>query len=160
MSLPKEVKHLDKLRLSSIGSINLKTSELLGINKIEISTQGDVYLESLPNDIFIENLENFIPESVNIIADRYSRMVYVESSIPISKNLNIENKTGEVYLNLPIDNYNMNFNLNSSHGINFENKDNNNSNMNKFEGSLNEIKDKNITYNVTVDSNTIDINKN
>lgn len=160
LSLPKEVKHLEKLRLSSIGDINLKTSELLGINNVEVSTQGNVYLESLPNDIFIEDVESFIPESVNIISDRYSRMVYVESSIPISKKLNIENKTGEVHLNLPIDNYNMNFNLNSLNGINFENKDNNGSNMNKFEGSLNEIKDKKITYNVTVDSNTIDINKN
>ncbi|WP_338658592.1 DUF4097 family beta strand repeat-containing protein [Paraclostridium sordellii] len=160
LSLPKEVKHLEKLRLSSIGDINLKTSELLGINNVEVSTQGNVYLESLSNNIFIEDVENFIPESVNIIADRYSKMVYVESSIPISKNFNIENKTGEVYLNLPIYNYNMNFNLNSLNGINFENKDNNSSNMNKFEGSLNEIKNKNITYNVTVDSNTIDINKN
>lgn len=160
LSLPKEIKHLEKLRLSSIGDINLKTSELLGINNVEVSTQGNVYLESLPNDIFIEDVESFIPESVNIISDRYSRMVYVESSIPISKKLNIENKTGEVHLNLPIDNYNMNFNLNSLNGINFENKDNNGSNMNKFEGSLNEIKDKKITYNVTVDSNTIDINKN
>lgn len=159
--LPKEIKNLENLTISSNGSINLKASEILGIKNINISTTSDVYLQSMPDDVFIENVENFIPDSFNIIATRYAGTINIESSIPLAKKLNIDNKNGITYLNLPTDYYNTEFNLNASQNINFEDENYKNKEpMKKFNGSLKQHKENEFKYNVDVKSQEINIGIN
>lgn len=165
ISLPKEVKQLESLKISSTGNLNLKMSELLGIKNIDISTQNNVHIESMPDDIFIDNVANFIPESCNIIASRYSPSINIESNVPIAKNLNIDNKSGSVYIDLPTDYYNINFDLNTSNGIYYDennNYDNHNYNesdasMKKFEGSFREAKENEMKYSVNISSDQINL---
>ncbi|WP_250675036.1 DUF4097 family beta strand repeat-containing protein [Paraclostridium ghonii] len=159
--LPKEIKNLENLTISSNGSINLKSSEILGIKNINISTTSDVYLQSMPDDVFIENVENFIPDSFNIIATRYAGTINIESSIPVAKKLNIDNKNGITYLNLPTDYYNTEFNLNASQNINFEDENYKNKEpMKKFNGSLKQHKENEFKYNVDAKSQEINIGIN
>ena len=161
--LPKESKKLENLKISSMGTINLKVSELLGIKNIDISTQDSVYIESTPDDIFVDNIESFIPESINIItSSRDFDTIDIKSNIPIAKNLNIDNKSGNVYLDLPVDRYNIHFDLNSLKGIHFDNENQeveSDKLINKFEGSFREQKENELTYNVYVNSDNINVYK-
>ncbi len=161
--LPKESKKLENLKISSMGTINLKVSELLGIKNIDISTQDSVYIESTPDDIFVDNIESFIPESINIItSSRDFDTVDIKSNIPIAKNLNIDNKSGNVYLDLPVDRYNIHFDLNSLKGIHFDNENQeveSDKLINKFEGSFRDQKENELKYNVYVNSDNINVYK-
>ncbi|MDU1538992.1 MAG: DUF4097 family beta strand repeat-containing protein [Paeniclostridium sordellii] len=161
--LPKESKKLENLKISSMGTINLKVSELLGIKNIDISTQDSVYIESTPDDIFVDNIESFIPESINIItSSRDFDTIDIKSNIPIAKNLNIDNKSGNVYLDLPVDRYNIHFDLNSLKGIHFENENQeveSDKLINKFEGSFRDQKENELKYNVYVNSDNINVYK-
>ena len=161
--LPKESKKLENLKISSMGTINLKVSELLGIKNIDISTQDSVYIESTPDDIFVDNIESFIPESINIItSSRDFDTIDIKSNIPIAKNLNIDNKSGNVYLDLPVDRYNIHFDLNSLKGIHFDNENQeveSDKLMNKFEGSFRDQKENELKYNVYVNSDNINVYK-
>ncbi|MEG2788999.1 MAG: DUF4097 family beta strand repeat-containing protein [Romboutsia sp.] len=167
ISLPKEVKQLDSLKISSTGNLDLKASELLGIKTVDISTQSDIYIESMPDDMFIDSVGSFIPETCNIIADRCSPTIHIQSNIPIAKNLNIDNKSGNVYIDLPTDYYNINFNLNTLNGIYYDENngyDNqgyneNNTPMKKFEGSFREAKENEAKYNVNINSDEINLIK-
>lgn len=161
--LPKESKNLENLKISSMGTINLKVSELLGVKNIDISTQGSLYIESTPDDIFVDNIESFIPESIDIItSSRDIHTIDIKSSIPIAKNLNIVNKSGYVYLDLPTDHYNIHFNLNSLRGIHFDNENQDVESdklINKFEGSFRDQKENELKYNVYVNSDNINVYK-
>lgn len=161
--LPKESKKLENLKISSTGTINLKVSELLGIKNIDISTQDSVYIESTPDDIFLDNIESFIPESINIItSSRDFDTIDIKSNIPIAKNLNIDNKSGNVYLDLPTDRYNIHFDLNSLRGIHFDNENQDVESdklINKFEGSFRDQKENELKYNVYVNSDNINVYK-
>ena len=161
--LPKESKKLENLKISSMGTINLKVSELLGIKNIDISTQDSVYIESTPDDIFVDNIESFIPESINIItSSRDFDTIDIKSNIPIAKNLNIDNKSGNVYLDLPVDRYNIHFDLNSLKGIHFDNENQeveSDKLINKFEGSFRDQKENELKYNVYVNSDNINVYK-
>ena len=161
--LPKESKKLENLKISSMGTINLKVSELLGVKNIDISTQGSLYIESMPDDVFVDNIESFIPESINIIiSNRDIHTIDIKSSIPIAKNLNIVNKSGHVYLDLPTDHYNIHFNLNSLRGIHFDNENQDVESdklINKFEGSFRDQKENELKYNVYVNSDNINVYK-
>lgn len=161
--LPKESKKLENLKISSTGTINLKVSELLGIKNIDISTQDSVYIESTPDDIFLDNIESFIPESINIItSSRDFDTIDIKSNIPIAKNLNIDNKSGNVYLDLPVDRYNIHFDLNSLRGIHFDNENQDVESdklINKFEGSFRDQKENELKYNVYVNSDNINVYK-
>ena len=161
--LPKESKKLENLKISSTGTINLKVSELLGIKNIDISTQDSVYIESTPDDIFLDNIESFIPESINIItSSRDFDTIDIKSNIPIAKNLNIDNKSGNVYLDLPVDRYNIHFDLNSLKGIHFDNENQDVESdklINKFEGSFRDQKENELKYNVYVNSDNINVYK-
>ncbi len=161
--LPKESKKLENLKISSMGTINLKVSELLGIKNIDISTQGSVYIESTPDDIFVDNIESFISEYINIItSSRDFDTIDIKSNIPIAKNLNIDNKSGNVYLDLPVDRYNIHFDLNSLKGIHFDNENQeveSDKLINKFEGSFRDQKENELKYNVYVNSDNINVYK-
>ncbi|EQK45976.1 hypothetical protein C671_1637 [[Clostridium] bifermentans ATCC 19299] len=158
ITLPKEVKSLENLTISSNGDINLKASEILGIKNINISTTAGVYLQSMPDDVFIENIENFIPETFNIIATKYSPSINIESTVPIAKKLNIDNKNGMTYLDLPTDKYNIEFNLNASENIYFEDEqDNNQEPMKKFNGTIKQNEENQNKYNVDIKSQIINI---
>ena len=161
--LPKESKKLENLKISSTGTINLKVSELLGIKNIDISTQDSIYIESTPDDIFLDNIESFIPESINIItSSRDFDTIDIKSNIPIAKNLNIDNKSGNVYLDLPVDRYNIHFDLNSLKGIHFDNENQDVESdklINKFEGSFRDQKENELKYNVYVNSDNINVYK-
>lgn len=157
--MPKEIKNLENLTISSNGDISLKASEILGIKNINISTTAGVYLQSMPDDVFIENVESFIPDSFNIIATKYSPTINIESTVPVAKKLNIDNKNGMTYLDLPIDYYNIEFNLNASQNINFEDENHNNKFMKKFNGSLKEYQENQSKYNADVKSQEINIGK-
>ena len=165
LSLPKKIKNLDTLNICSNGDVNLKTSEFLGIKNINISTTGGVYLNSEPNEIFIEDVEKFIPENFNITSSSYSIDVNISSSIPVAKNLNIDNKLGSTYLNLPTQRYNILFDLDASDNIYFNNNSDNEHNegnseqsstQNSFKGTLKENDGK--MYKVKVNSQDINLN--
>jgi hypothetical protein len=159
--LPTENKSLESLKISSMDNVNLTVREFLGIKNVNISTQSNVYIKSTPDDVFVDNIESFIPDSINIIADRASS-VDIQSNIPVAKNLNIDNKSGDVFLDLPIDYYNIYFNLNASQGLSFNNENQNSDNnklMNKFEGNLRDPKENEFKYNVYVKSDNINLVK-
>ncbi|MGL5712763.1 MAG: DUF4097 family beta strand repeat-containing protein, partial [Paraclostridium sp.] len=160
--LPKEVKNLESLNISSIGNINLKLNEILGIKDITVSTDGNLKIESMPDDIFIENLKNYIPETFNIINSRYGSDINIYTNSPIANNLVIDNKQGHININLPIEYYNINYKLLASEEI-FKDNENNDGEIDtpikQFEGTFREPKENEKQYNVNIKSSTINLIK-
>lgn len=163
ITLTKEVKSLEDLTVSSNSYVNLKLGEILGIKNVNISATEGVYLESMPDDIFAENLENILPNSINIMGLRYAPNINIESIVPVAKKLNIDNKNGTTYLNLPTERYNIKFSLESEQNINFnERKDDNDYNQEKestkkFNGTLRKYQENKNVYDVNVNSLEINI---
>ncbi|MGL5328171.1 MAG: hypothetical protein ACRDD7_02805 [Peptostreptococcaceae bacterium] len=117
ISLPKQIKDLDKLDIKSNGSIRLSVLELLGIKDVNIKANYlDIY--SNDEDIFIDNIENHIPQNINISNNKnYSGQMYIQADAAIANNLNIDAQNSYIDLDLPIKKYNTNFNLKTSDGI-------------------------------------------
>ena len=160
--LPNEIKSIKNLKLSSTDTISLKMSEILGIENVNISSGYDVNIESTPNDVLIDNVENYIPKQLNIIGNDELMNVYIDSDIPVAKNLNIINKSGHVNIDLPIDYYNIDFDLDSEQSINID--DNNDSNnqdnsIKEFKGRLSDTNKEGLNYTVNVKSQSIDIRR-
>lgn len=162
--LPKDIKYLKNLNISSLGNINLKLSEILGFEGVNISTDGSVYIDSMPDDIFIENIEKYIPKKFNIVSSRYGSDININTVAPIAENLMIDNKSGYVYMSLPIDYYNIKTKLVASEEISINEENDSEENTNKepikqFEGTFRDAKENEIQYNIDIKSSVINLKK-
>lgn len=147
ISLPKEVKELSKLDIKSRNYIQLSMSELLGIKDVHINSNS-INIYSDQNDIFIDNIESYIPNNIDINQNNndYGN-VDISTSIPVASNLSINAYKSNVYIDLPIEKYKINFNVKSSQQINIDDIMNKNiisendylkyNNTNELNGNLN-----------------------
>lgn len=171
----------------SIGNLNIKSSteitlsvgEMANIKNINLDGET-VYIHSGGEDVFVDNLDEKLPESIKITSSNADYgYINIETSRPIAKNLDISS-LGQTNLTLPLLNYKFNFNMKASSGINFDelknqekyyntsiakyfNDDNysdiDNENTRKvFEGFMNEeFSPETSVYNINVKSDSINM---
>ena len=170
ISLPNKVKELDNLEITSNNYIQLSISELLGIKDVKIRSNS-VNIYSNENDIFIDNIEEYIPNNMDIFNNSEYGNINVGVDIPVAKNLNIDAQKSNVNLDLPIGKYKINLDLKSLQNIDISNIFENNiinenerlkyENIRELNGNLNQNVDTlGKEYNVKVKSNDIDIYDN
>lgn len=115
LSLPNEVKNLNKLSISSQNYVSLQLGEILGIKEVNIYS-NDVYIES--DKYNLEDIEKYLPNKVNIKSNNLDNInINIESNLPISKNLTIDGYKSEVNLNLPLDRYKFKFDIKAYENI-------------------------------------------
>ena len=115
LSLPSEVKNLNKLSISSQDYVSLQLGEILGIKEVDIYC-GNVYIES--DKYNLEDIEKYLPNKVTIKCNNVDNSnINIESNLPISKNLSIDGYKSEVNLNLPLDRYKFKFNVKAYENI-------------------------------------------
>lgn len=115
LSLPSEVKNLNKLSISSQDYVSLQLGEILGIKEVDIYC-GNVYIES--DKYNLEDIEKYLPNKVTIKSNNLdNNNINIESNLPISKNLSIYGYKSEVNLNLPLDRYKFKFNVKAYENI-------------------------------------------
>ncbi|MCR8745065.1 DUF4097 domain-containing protein [Romboutsia lituseburensis] len=119
ISLPKKVKSLNDLNITSKNYIQMSVSELLGIKNINIIANS-VNIYSDEQDIFIDNIEEYLPENMDIIQtnNEYGDIT-INVDIPVAKNLVVNAKQSSTELDLPIEKYNINLDLKSIENIDF-----------------------------------------
>lgn len=116
LSLPNEVKNLNKLSISSQNYVSLQLGEILGIKEVNIYS-NDVYIES--DKYNLEDIEKYLPNKVTIKSNNLDNInINIESNLPISKNLTIDGYNSEVNLNLPLDKYKFKFDIKAYENIN------------------------------------------
>lgn len=121
LSIPKQVKELDTLNIKSQGMIRLAVLELLGIKDININS-NHLEIYSNDDDIFIDNIESYIPENIKIVNnDNHYGNIYIDTDIPIANNLDINAYGYEVSIDFPIERYNINTSLKASDIIGLDN---------------------------------------
>lgn len=162
--LPKDQKNLKNLNISSSGNINLKLSEILGFEGVNISTDGSLYIDSMPDDVFIENIEKYIPKKFNVVSSRYGSDININTIAPISEELRIDNKSGYVYMNLPIDYYNIKTKLTAVEEISINEDSSEDENISKepikqFEGTFRDAKENEKQYNIDIKASGINLKK-
>lgn len=115
ISLPEKFKDLNSLKIISKQQIYLSMAELIGIKNVSIeSSSVDIY--SNAKDIFIDNIEEYIPEKVNISKstnDSSNYGININTDIPVAKDLTINTYNLSVDLSLPIEKYKINFDIKS-----------------------------------------------
>ncbi len=80
--------------------------EIIGIKDISIvSNSTTIY--SNTNDKFIDNIESYIPNNLNITSD----YIDVTTDIPVANNLDITSYESVTNLDIPINKYKFNFNI-------------------------------------------------
>ncbi|WP_228110105.1 DUF4097 family beta strand repeat-containing protein [Terrisporobacter petrolearius] len=115
LSLPNEVKNLNKLSISSQNYVSLQLGEILGIKEVNIYS-NDVYIES--DKYNLEDIEKYLPNKVTIKSNNLDNInINIESNLPISKNLTIDGYKSEVNLNLPLDRYKFKFDIKAYENI-------------------------------------------
>lgn len=115
LSLPSEVKNLQKLNISSQNYVSIQLGEILGIKEVNIYC-GDVYIDS--DKYNLEDIEKYLPNKVTIKSNNLdNNTVSIDSNLPISRNLNIDGYKSEVNLNLPLDRYKFKFDINAYENI-------------------------------------------
>lgn len=138
ISLPNEVKNLKTLDIVSKEHIQLSMGELLGIENVNI-TSDSITIYSNDNDIFIDNIEKYIPNNVNLDIQSYGK-AHITTDIPVANNLNINGHDSKVELNIPINKYKFNVDMKASENIDLENSSNDDSENNivrEIKGTLN-----------------------
>ncbi|WP_042272962.1 hypothetical protein [[Clostridium] dakarense] len=138
ISLPNEVKNLKTLDIVSKEHIQLSMGELLGIENVNI-TSDSITMYSNDNDIFIDNIEKYIPNNVNLNIQSYGQ-AHITTEIPVANNLNINGHDSQVELNIPINKYKFNVDMKASENIDLENSSNDDSENNivrEIKGTLN-----------------------
>lgn len=138
ISLPNEVKNLKTLDIVSKEHIQLSVGELLGIENVNI-TSDSITIYSNDNDIFIDNIEKYIPNNVNLDIQSYGK-AHITTDIPVANNLNINGHDSKVELNIPINKYKFNVDMKASENIDLENSSNDDSENNivrEIKGTLN-----------------------
>lgn len=161
ISLPQKIKSLNKLDIISNGHIELSMGEIIGIKDINIvSNSTTIY--SNDNDKFIDNIENYIPNNLNITSDY---CIDVTTDIPIANNLNITSYDLVDNLDIPINKYKFNFNVkansidlyNLRERYNLDNDIYNNKNINEINDLLNKnLESLEKEYNINIKANNID----
>lgn len=168
ISLPKKIKNLNDLNIRSKNYIQMSVSELLGIKNVNIIANS-VNIYSDEQDIFIDDIENYIPQNVEInqSANEYGDIA-IRVDTPVAKNLVVNAKQSSTELDLPIDKYNVNLDLKSIESIDFseliERHKIDNNNIDKLQNSrelninLNDnLKNNEKEYKIQVKSNYISI---
>ncbi|MGL4914578.1 MAG: hypothetical protein ACRC3Y_19335 [Romboutsia sp.] len=166
ISLPNKVKNLESLDIASNNYIQLSMSELLGIKNVKI-TSNSVNIYSNENDIFIDNMEEHIPNNLDIF-QKNGKYGHIELNvdIPVAKNLNIDAQESNTNINLPIEKYKINLDLKSLQSISISNLIEKNiinenekykyENIRELKGNINQNLDSLETeYNVKIKSNGI-----
>lgn len=122
-----KVNRLENLNLISNSSIDLSTKSILGVKNVNIESESlDIY----PNDedVFINNIEEYIPENVNIKekigrSSNYDNEFNLHSNMPIAKHLDIEVPNSKVSLDIPVNKYKFNCDIKSKEVIEEFNND-------------------------------------
>ncbi|MDB8801697.1 hypothetical protein PN294_05745 [Romboutsia sp. 1001216sp1] len=142
ISLPKGMKTLKNLDIKSNGHIYLSTEELIGIDNVNIES-GGIEIYSAQNEIFVDDIEKFIPKTINITQNSNSSSnINIDTNIPVAKELNINAYNSSVYINIPSKNYNFSVDMKSISGINVSNMlidehYRNDENLKELKGTLN-----------------------
>ncbi|MEG0856538.1 MAG: DUF4097 family beta strand repeat-containing protein [Terrisporobacter sp.] len=115
LSLPNEIKKLEKMNITSQSHVSLELAQLLGIKNININCSG----ANISSDKYnLEEIEKYLPQKITINADNMSEdSISINSSMPISKNLIINGYKTDVYLNLPLDRFKFKFDIKAYNGI-------------------------------------------
>ena len=158
LSLPREVKNLKNMNITASNSISLQLNELLGIKNVTINcSELNIYSDTCN----INDVEKYIPDNITINSDNLSNgYVNISSTLPICKNLIVNGYKSSVDLNLPLDRYKFNFDLQALDSIelndymsniignNDKNKSDNNMEYNDEDtNNLNEVKEIKIIIN-------------
>lgn len=122
-----KVNRLENLNLISNSNIDLSTKSILGVKNVNIESESlDIY----PNDedVFINNIEEYIPENVNIKekigrSSNYDNEFNLHSNMPIAKHLDIEVPNSKVSLDIPVNKYKFNCDIKSKEVIEEFNND-------------------------------------
>lgn len=115
--IPNTIKDLKLLDLTSKTGLSLQLSQLFGIDEVNINSNN---IDISSDDSSFYDVEKYIPKKVTIKGDNLEDgSIVIESDTPISKNLIIDSYKSEVFLNLPLDKYNFNFNVVTYEGIEF-----------------------------------------
>ncbi len=131
--LPKEVKSMDRLNILSNGSLNLRLPELLGIKEVVIVSKGYLNIRTDVEDSLIDNSIENIPQVLNISS---VGTVDINTNMPIAKNTIINQENGDINIDLPIQMYNINFDLYTKDGTI---KIGDEEVLNKYKGKLYEL---------------------
>lgn len=161
ISLPQEIKSLNKLDIISNGHIQLSMGEIIGIKDISIvSNSTTIY--SNTNDKFIDNIENYIPNNLNITSD----YIDVTTDIPVANNLDITSYESVTNLDIPISKYKFNFNIKANNidlynlreRYNLDKDIYNDKNINEINDLLNKNSESLETeYNINIKSNNVNL---
>lgn len=139
LSMPNDIKNLNKLNISSQNHVSLQLGEILGIKEVNIYS-GDVYIES--NKYNLDDIEKYLPNKVTIKSNNLdNNTVNIESNLPIGKNLSIDGYKTVVNLNLPLTEYKFKFDIKAYENIQlneFLQGNINNYNLKEFTKTLNE----------------------
>lgn len=159
LSLPSEVKNLQKLNISSQNYVSIQLGEILGIKEVNIYC-GDVYIDS--DKYNLDDIEKYLPNKVTIKSNNLeNNTVNIDSNLPISRNLNIDGYKSEVNLNLPLDRYKFKFNINAYENIDLNeflqsNFNNEEYNLKEFQKTIN--KDLKNEYKVNIQAANVYFN--
>ncbi|KPI55409.1 hypothetical protein IM33_07290 [Clostridioides difficile] len=122
-----KVNRLENLNLISNSNIDLSTKSILGVKNVNIESES---LDISPNDedVFINNIEEYIPENVNIKekigrSSNYDNEFNLHSNMPIAKHLDIEVPNSKVSLDIPVNKYKFNCDIKSKEVIEEFNND-------------------------------------
>lgn len=142
ISIPKAVKELNRLDITSSSNITLAMSELLGVKDVNVNAES-VSIYSDDNDIFIDNIVDYIPNNVTINQNTRDNSGYdsdINTDIPVAKNLVIDSYNGNINVGLPIEKYKFNFDIKSSNGIDLQELRNESQNYEESDRDYNEVK--------------------
>lgn len=125
-SFSKEIQNLQNLNLMSSNYISFNVTDIIGIKNVRLSSPS-VNITSNDDEFVIDDIESKLPENLTImesdLGERQTGEVYINSKVPIAKNLNIEAKNSLLDLSLPTEKYKFNYNIHSEQKINIKNPD-------------------------------------
>ncbi|AXU64018.1 DUF4097 family beta strand repeat-containing protein [Clostridioides difficile] len=122
-----KVNRLENLNLISNSNLHLSTKSILGVKNVNIESES-LDISSENEDVFIDNIEEYIPENVNIKEkigrnSNYDSEFYLYSNMPIAKFLDIEVPNSKVRLDIPVNKYKFNCDIKSKEVIEEFNND-------------------------------------
>ena len=118
ISFSKEIQNLQNLNLMSSNYISFNVTDIIGIKDVRLSSPS-VNITSNDDEFIIDDIESKLPENLTImesdLSERQTGEVYINSKVPVAKNLNIEAKNSLLDLSLPTEKYKFNYNIHSEH---------------------------------------------
>lgn len=115
------INKLDTLNLISNNNLDLSTKSILGVKNVNIESES-LDISSEYEDIFVNNVEQYIPENINIKEkmgrdSHYDNDFSIYCDFPIARNLDIDVPNSKVSLNLPVNKYKFNCDIKSKERI-------------------------------------------